>query len=61
MNIYGVLDRDNCHIDVSTSLKGTKRVATNNGYNKVSIRYNSGYNVSILFQKTNGKWVKFEG
>lgn len=59
-NIYGVLDRDDCHIDVSTSLKGTKRYATNQGYNKVSIRYNCGYDVSILFVKQNNKWVKYK-
>jgi hypothetical protein len=59
MNIYGVLDRNDCHIDVSTSLKGTKRVATKQGYNKVSIRYNCGYDVEILFTKVNGKWIKY--
>jgi hypothetical protein len=59
MNIYGVLDRNDCHLDVSTSLKGTKRYATNNGYNKVSIRYNSGYDVDILFEKKDTKWIKF--
>ena len=58
-NIYGVLDRNDCHIDVSTSLKGTKRVATRNGYSKVSIRYNCGYNVEILFVKVNGKWKTY--
>lgn len=57
--IYGVLDRNDCHIDISLSLKGAKRVATNNRYNKVSVRYNGGYNVEILFEKVNGKWKKF--
>lgn len=60
MNIYGVLDRNDCHIDVSTSLKGTKRVATKNGYNKVSIRYGCGYSVEILFKKINGKWKTYK-
>lgn len=60
MNIYGVLDRNDCHIDVSTSLKGTKRFATNHGYKKVSIRYNAGYNVDILFEKINGKWKEYK-
>jgi len=59
MNIYGVLDRNDCHIDVSTSLKGTKRYATRNGYTKVSIRYNAGYIADILFEKVNGKWVEY--
>lgn len=60
MNIYGVLDRNDCHIDVSTSLKGTKRVATKNRYNKVSVRYGCGYNVEILFEKINGKWKTYK-
>lgn len=59
MNIYGVLDRNDYHIDVSTSLKGTKRVATIEGYNKVSVRYNGGYIAAILFEKINGKWKQF--
>lgn len=59
MNIYGVLDRNGCHLDVSTSLKGTKRYATNHGYNQVSIRYNSGYNVDILFTKVGKYWKSF--
>jgi len=59
-NIYGVLDRNDCHIDVSLSLIGAKRVATKEGYSKVSCRYNSGYDVEILFQKVNGKWVAYQ-
>jgi hypothetical protein len=59
MNIYGVLDRNDCHIDISPSLKGTKRVATKQGYSKVSIRYNCGYNITVLFQKINGKWKPY--
>lgn len=59
MNIYGVLDKNDCHIDVSASLKGTKRVATRDGYNKVSIRYNGSCNAQILFEKVNNKWKPF--
>ena len=57
MNIYGVLDSNDCHIDISTSLKGAKRVATRNGYKKVSIRYNGSCHVKIVAEKVNGKWV----
>lgn len=57
--LYGVLDRNDCHTDVSFSLKGAKRFATLNGYNQVSSRYNGGYNVEILFQKVNNKWKPF--
>lgn len=60
MNIYGVLDRNDCHIDVSTSLKGTKRVATIEGYNKVSVRYNGGCIAALLFEKINGKWKTYK-
>lgn len=56
MNIYGVLDHEDVHIDVSKTLRGAKKFATMNGYTKVSIRYNCGYNVSILAEKVNGKW-----
>jgi len=57
-NIYGVLDSDDCHIDISNSLKGTKRYATLHGYNKVSVRYNCGYNVSIVAEKLDTKWKR---
>lgn len=44
--IYGVLDKNNCQIDISRSEKGAKRYATLHGYNKVGFRI--GYNVFIL-------------
>ena len=48
-NTYGVVyGSDNIYTDVSNSLKGAKRYATNNGYDKVGIRYNSGYNCSVV-------------
>lgn len=56
MNIYGVLDSNDCHIDVSTSLKGTKRVATNEGYKFVSVRNSNSYNVTVLFERVGKKW-----
>ena len=55
-NIYGVLDSNNCHIDVSNSEKGAKNYATRHGYNKVSIRFNCGYNVQVIAEKINNKW-----
>ena len=40
-NTYGIVyGPDNIYIDVSRSLKGAKRYATNRGYDKVGIRYN---------------------
>jgi hypothetical protein len=43
---------------VSNSLKGAKRYATNRGYDKVGIRYNSGYHCSVVAIKINNKWTK---
>lgn len=57
MAIYGVLDSNDCHIDVSLSLAGTKRVATRNGYTKVSQRLFSSNAIIVLAEKVNGKWV----
>ncbi len=58
-NTYGVLNSNNEHIDVSKSEKGAKQYATRHGYTKVSIRYNSGYDVDIVAVKINKKWVKY--
>ena len=52
--IYGVLDKNNCQIDISRSEKGTKRYATINDYKTVS--YRVGYNVFILAEKLKNKW-----
>ena len=57
-NTYGVVHGpDNIYTDVSKSLKGAKRYATNNRYDKVGIRYNSGYHCSVVAIKVNNKWV----
>ena len=49
-------------MDQSTTKKGglnnAKRYATNHGHDKVAIRYNSGYNCSVVSIKVNNKWVK---
>jgi hypothetical protein len=58
-NTYGVLNSNNEHIDVSKSEKGAKQYATRHGYTKVSIRYNSGYDVDIVAVKINNKWIKY--
>lgn len=54
MDIFGV------HTDVSKTLNGSKRYATLNRFKQVSVRYNSGYNAQILFEKVGAKWVKFK-
>lgn len=55
MDVYGVLSND-VHVDVSKTLKGAKNYATRNGFNVVTIRYNSGYIASQVAEKVNGKW-----
>ena len=58
-NTYGIVyGPDYIYTDVSNSLKGAKRYATNHWYNKVGIRYNSGYNCSVVAIKINNKWTK---
>lgn len=58
MNTYGVINRNEVHIDVSKSQKGAKQYATRHGYNKVSLRV--GYSVVILAEKNkSGKWIKY--
>jgi hypothetical protein len=56
--IYGILDSNNCQIDICLTEKGVKRYATLNNYNKVS--YRIGYNVFIIAEKINKKWQRYE-
>lgn len=56
-NVFGVVNPDGVHTDVSNSERGAKRYATLNGYSKVSVRYNLGYNVEIIAERINKKWV----
>ena len=54
--IYGVLNNEEIHTDVSNTLLGAKQYATRNGYNKVSARIGYvAYVVSVKLSK--GKWV----
>lgn len=56
ITIYGILDNNNTHTDVSNSLLGAKQYATRNGFNKVSKR--NGYNAFLIAEKINNNWVK---
>lgn len=57
-NIYGVIEnKTGTHVDISNSERGAKIYATKNGYDKISVRYNCGYNVRIISVKVNNKWV----
>lgn len=57
--MYGVLDNNGCHTDVSMSEIGAKRYATAHGYNKVSVRYNGSLYVDTIAEKSEvtGKWI----
>lgn len=55
--VFGVVNSDGIHTDVSNSERGAKRYATLNGYDKVSVRYNLGNVVEIVAKKVNKKWV----
>ena len=56
MVMFGVVNNNGEHIDVSNTLHGAKVTATRNQYNKVSERH--GYNVVRVWEKTNGKWIE---
>ena len=58
MRIYGVLDGNGCHIDISRTEKGAKKYATMNGYNKVTCRFT--HNAIILFERIGSKWVELK-
>lgn len=55
-NIYGIINSEGVHIDISNTERGAKRYATLNGYNKVSVRYNGGYNAEIIAVKIGKVW-----
>lgn len=55
--VFGVLDKNDCHIDISMSEIGAKRVATMGGYKAVSVRFVMSGAVQIVARKVNGKWV----
>ena len=55
-DIYGIIDSQGAHIDVSKTERGAKCYATRHGYNEVSIRPNCGYVAYTVAVKDNGKW-----
>ena len=60
MYIYGIIDNNNCLIDVSKSLRGCKRYATLNGYSKIGFRNVNHYYATISHEKINNKWKEYE-
>lgn len=53
--IFGILDNDNCLIDISKTERGCKRYATIHGYTEIG--YRIGYNAFTLAKKVGKKWV----
>lgn len=53
--IYGILNNEGTHTDVSKTLRGAKRYATLNGYEVVTKRIE--YNAHVVAKKVNGKWI----
>lgn len=53
--IYGVLNKEGIHIDVSNTLQGAKNFATRNSYNRVSKRM--GYTTRLIATKEGNVWV----
>lgn len=60
MNIYGIIDKNNCLIDISKSIRGAKQYATKNGYDKVGYRNVNSYNAFITHIKIGKKWYEVE-
>lgn len=57
--IYGVKSGiSGSHIDISYSLKATKRLATMRGYSVITSRHTDHYYVDEIFKKVNGEWVR---
>jgi len=56
-HVYGVINSENCHIDVSNTERGAKNYATRHGYKAVSMRYNGGYTVELVAKRVADAWV----
>ena len=54
--IYGILNSEGTHTDVSNTLQGAKKYATLHGYKKVSKRVE--YNAYEVANKRRGKWFE---
>ena len=55
-HIYGTVI-NGIHSDTSNSLHGAKCYATRNNLDNVSIRYNCGYTVKVIYKKVGKKWL----
>lgn len=55
-HIWGVLDSNDCLIDVSNTERGAKNYATRHGY--IRIGYRIGYNAFATHEKIGNEWVE---
>lgn len=53
--IYGILNSEGTHTDVSKTLRGAKNYATRNDYGVVTKRME--YNAVVVAKKIDGKWI----
>ena len=58
MYIYGIINKDNCLIDISKSEQGAKAYATKNGYTQIGCRNVNSYNAFIVAEKVGKVWQK---
>lgn len=56
MYIYGIIDNNNCLIDISKSERGTKAYATKNGYTQIGKRNVNSYNAMLTHVKIGKRW-----
>lgn len=54
--LFGVLDSDGGHVDVSKTLRGAKNYATRHGYTIVTSRADGSYHARTESIKEGGKW-----
>ena len=58
ITMYGILNSEGTHTDVSKTLQGAKSYATRNGYKRVSMR--QGYHAFEMATKEGAKWVNYD-
>lgn len=54
--VYGVINSQGVHVDVSDTERGAKVYATKNGYTQVTARANGGYHAHIIAHKVGKMW-----
>jgi hypothetical protein len=54
---YGIINHEGEYFDCSNTERGAKLYATKNHYKKVYIRYGGSYNIALISEKINGKWI----